>query len=80
MITRLHTAHQTIQRHTGKLLLAGLLAVAGHNWRLWQHDKALARKLHATQPAQPKLSRAARVTASTRICNRLGRSAIPTSS
>jgi cellulose synthase/poly-beta-1,6-N-acetylglucosamine synthase-like glycosyltransferase len=61
MIKRLNAANETVQRHAGKLLLVGLLAVAGHNWRLWQHDKALARKLRAVQRPQPKLSRAPKV-------------------
>jgi glycosyltransferase involved in cell wall biosynthesis len=61
MIRFVRSATQAIQRHSGKLLLAGLLAVASHNWRRWQHDKALADRLRDQRPATPKLDRTPKV-------------------
>lgn len=61
MITLLRRAIRMIQRHSGKLLLAGLLGVAGHSRRLWRRDRALAERLRAEHPALPTLERTPRV-------------------
>lgn len=61
MITIVRNVTRMIQRHFGKLLLAGLFGVAGHNWRLWRHDRALADRLRAEQPVLPTLERTPRV-------------------
>lgn len=73
MITMLRRATRMIQRHSGKLLLAGLLGVAEHNWRLWRRDKALADRLRAAQPALPQLERTPRVSALVAAWNERGR-------
>ncbi len=45
---------QGANRHAGKLLLLGLAAVAWHNWRLWQRDRALLARQKEPERPPPK--------------------------
>ncbi|HEX6292757.1 MAG TPA: glycosyltransferase family 2 protein [Herpetosiphonaceae bacterium] len=63
MIALLQNLNRRLTRHASTLLLAGLIGVAGYNWRLWQRDKALADRLRAEQPPTPRLRRAPNVSA-----------------
>ncbi|HEY0734051.1 MAG TPA: glycosyltransferase [Herpetosiphonaceae bacterium] len=61
MTALLRSATRMIRGHSGKLLLAGLLGIAGHNRRLWRRDKALADRIRAEHPTLPTLDRTPRV-------------------
>ncbi|KPV50504.1 hypothetical protein SE17_26565, partial [Kouleothrix aurantiaca] len=61
--SRIRPLNQVLNRHAGKILLAGLALVAAHNWRQWQNDRALAERLRAEQLALPQLAHTPRVSA-----------------
>ncbi len=61
--SRIRPLNHVLNRHAGKILLAGLALVAAHNWRLWQNDRALAERLRAKQLALPQLTHTPRVSA-----------------
>lgn len=55
--------HRTANQHAGALFLIGCASVAAYNWRLWQRDRALAKKLRDNQLPVPRLARHPKVSA-----------------
>lgn len=53
--------NKEINHHALKVLLSGLVGVAGYNWHLWQRDKKLADRLKTEQRPVPTLSRTPKI-------------------
>lgn len=61
MIRLIRRVNGSTNRHTGKLVAIGFLAVAVRNWRMWQDDKVTTVRLRAERGALPSLTRRPRV-------------------